>query len=70
MVRVWELSEGGANGRRIRCGPAALLTDDAEAQLPVLVAQFAARVTREAPTADAANLLLSCGCLVCGTIVL
>jgi predicted transposase YdaD len=66
VVRVWELSAAALMAGGLGAVPLALLTDDAEAQLPALVAQFAARVTREAPTADTANLLLSCGYILLG----
>jgi predicted transposase YdaD len=66
VVRVWELSAAALMAGGLGAVPLALLTDDAKAQLPALVAQFAARVTREAPTADTANLLLSCGYILLG----
>lgn len=66
VIRVWELRADVLMSGGLGTTPLALLTDDAEPQLPRLVARLAERVRREAATPTAANLLLSCGYIMVG----
>jgi hypothetical protein len=66
IIRVWELSADVLLVDGLGATPLALLTDDAEPRLPAIVSRFADRVNREVGTAEAANLLLSCGFILLG----